>query len=83
MSEFAKGVIGDQQRETVVEAHDPEDMDPKMIDGLARAVVMAMRGGARTVGDSMTLIMPEFEFGNDPEKLIDSGQWEIRLKKVG
>jgi hypothetical protein len=83
MSEFLNNAVGsDGGCETRVVATDMENVDMQMMDGLARFVIMAIRGGANSAGDQVTIFMPPFDFGDDPAKLEESGEWEVVARRI-
>lgn len=61
-----------------------EDMDDKdpFSQAVAALIWKAWKGGVRADGENMVIMTSHFEMGPTPEEVIDTGDWEIRVKKV-
>lgn len=57
--------------------------DERLISKAIAALVWhAMQNGVLHPDEKMTIIIPRMDIGGQPDKLEDSGEWELVLKKV-
>lgn len=52
-------------------------------DSLGKLIYFCIEGGARSPGDKVTVIVPSMLVGRTRETAIDTGEWEVTLKKIG
>ena len=69
------------RRVDVVSWGDDPNENP-MAQSIAMLVWTAWKGGVRKSDESMTIMVPEMDIGEDEKSMVDVGEFEITIRKV-
>jgi hypothetical protein len=64
-----------------VDVFEMDGRDP-ITQAIAMVVWMAWKGGVRSPGEKMTVVVPPMDMGDDETKMVDVGEYEIEVRKV-
>lgn len=65
-----------------VHAHELAD-DDVMTRAICVMLWKAIQGGVRSPGESCTIMIPDLLVGPTRESAIQTGEWEIKMTKIG